>query len=91
MVTAFVLVNVEDKKLEGIADSVLELPGVKEVHVVAGEYDIVIVIRVKDNNALSQLLTENIIHTSGIQRTKTLISLNAYSDFDLEEIFGVDD
>jgi DNA-binding Lrp family transcriptional regulator len=89
MVTAFVLINVEDKKLDDIGKAVLAYDGVKEVHVVAGEYDMVVVIRVKDNAELSRLLTESIIHTPGVHRTKTLISVKAHSHFDLEAIFQV--
>lgn len=76
MVTAFVLINVEDMKLQDIREELLELSGVAEVHVVAGEYDMVALLRVEDNAELSKLLTDRIIHTSGVQRTKTLISLS---------------
>ncbi|MCF7855629.1 MAG: Lrp/AsnC ligand binding domain-containing protein [Candidatus Pacebacteria bacterium] len=88
MVTAFVLINVEDTKLNEIADAVLSLPGVSEVHVVAGEYDMIAVIRTTDNTRLSELLTKHIIHTPGIKRTKTLISLEAYANFDLDSTFN---
>jgi DNA-binding Lrp family transcriptional regulator len=90
MVTAFVLISVEDKKLQGIGDALLELPGVKEVHVVAGEYDMVAVLRVGNNAELSKLLTEKLIHIAGVHRTKTLISLESFSEIDLARTFGVD-
>jgi DNA-binding Lrp family transcriptional regulator len=89
MVTAFVLVNVEDKKLRVIADLLLELPGVTEVHVVAGEYDMVAIMRVADNQTLSELITEKIVHVPGIHRTKTLFAMQSFSPFDLETIFQV--
>lgn len=88
MVTAFVLINVEDKKLKGIADELLQMEGVKEVHVIAGEYDMIAVLRVADNERLSELLTRKLIHTPGIQRTKTLISLQAYAAYDLDAAFA---
>ena len=75
MVTAFVLINVEDKNLSAISETLLAQEGVQEVHVVAGEYDMIAVIRVEDNSTLSSLLTEHVIHTKGIVSTKTLISL----------------
>jgi DNA-binding Lrp family transcriptional regulator len=89
MVTAFVLVNVEDKKLRVIADLLLELPGVTEVHVVAGEYDMVAIMRVADNQTLSELITEKIVHVPGIYRTKTLFAMQSFSTFDLEKMFQV--
>lgn len=75
MVTAFVLINVEDRHLLDISTLLKEFEGVQEVHIVAGEYDMVAVIRVNDNAILANLLTDEIIHTPGIKRTKTLISL----------------
>jgi DNA-binding Lrp family transcriptional regulator len=79
MVTAFVLINVSEREFKGTAEQLLSLPGVAEVHVVAGEYDMLAVVRVGDNAELSDLLTERVIHTPGVQRTKTLISLQAFT------------
>ncbi len=76
MVTAFVLINVEDRHLTDITKRLKEYQGVAEVHVVAGEYDMVAIVRVEDNAVMANLLTNEIIHTPGIKRTKTLISLN---------------
>lgn len=89
MVTAFVLINVENKKVMEIADRLLAFPGVSEVHAVAGEYDIVTVIRVKTNNELSHLITEKIIHCQGVERTKTLFSLQSFSNLDLAGLFNL--
>jgi len=69
------LINVEDRHLLDIAGRLKDFEGVQEVHVVAGEYDMVAVLRVDDNAILANLLTDEIIHTPGIKRTKTLISL----------------
>lgn len=77
MVTAFVLIKIEDKNLTQISEKLLKFDGVKEVHVVAGEYDMIAVIRVEDNAKLSSLLTDHVIHTEGILSTKTLISLQS--------------
>lgn len=90
MVTAFVLIHVEDKRLADIAQDLLSYDGVKEVHVVAGEYDMVAVIRVADNERLSELITRRIIHTPGVDRTKTLFALESFSEHDLGKLFGVD-
>ncbi len=89
MVTAFVLINVEDKKLRQIADCLLALEGVTEVHVVAGEYDMVAVLRVADNQTLSHLITEKLLHIPGIYRTKTLFAMQTFSPFKLESIFNL--
>jgi len=90
MVTAFVLINVEsNKRLREIADSLLGFNGILEVHVVAGEYDMVAVVRVHDNATLSELITEKIIHAPGVKRTKTLFALESYSSYDLSALFEI--
>ena len=88
MVTAFVLVHAEGKDFSGMARRMLAIDGVSEVHVVAGEYDLVVVLRAPDTTALSRLLTEQLVHVEGVARTKTLISLSAFADIDLDEVFG---
>ena len=89
MVTAFVLINVDNKQFKDMADRMLEIPGVKEVHVVAGEYDMVAVARVADTRALSELITGRLIHTPGVHRTKTLIALDSFSRLDLKALFDL--
>lgn len=89
MVTAFVLVNIRDRKTQDIAEELLTQEGVKEAHVVAGEYDMVAVVRVADNSTLSHLITECIAHIDGIERTKTLFALRSFSSYDLSSIFAV--
>lgn len=88
MVTAFVLINVDNKDFRQMADGMLSIPGVKEVHVVAGEYDMVAVLRVRDNPELSRVLTDRLIHTPGVHRTKTLIALDSMSSYNLDALFG---
>ena len=90
MVTAFVLINVQDKRVHEIADALLSHEGVTELHIVAGEYDMVAVLRVKDNRLLSDLITQNIIHTDGVERTKTLFALESFSPFDLAKTFKIE-
>ncbi len=90
MVSAFVLINVEGKALDEIGAELLKCPGVKEVYIVAGEYDMVAVLRVRDNQQLSELITKKIVHTPGIERTKTLFALQVFSELDLDAIYGVE-
>ena len=87
MVTAFVLINTNDKDIKGIAESILNVEGVTEVYPVAGEYDFICVVRVDDNHKLSDVITEEIIHRPGVRHTKTLFALKAYSNVDLEGVF----
>jgi len=88
MVTAFVLICVEDKKVHETTKALLQHQGVTEIHVVAGEYDMVAVVRVRTNEELSSIITDKIVCAPGVERTKTLFALESHSPYDLNEIFG---
>lgn len=77
--TAFILINIEGPRAAEIAERLRDLKGIAEVHLVAGEYDILAITRVPDNVALSNLITRNIVHTPGVLRTKTLISMEEHT------------
>jgi DNA-binding Lrp family transcriptional regulator len=54
---------------------------------VAGDYDMVAVIRVADNMELGNLITNKIVNAPGVERTKTLFALESHSTFDLQSMF----
>ncbi|MDD3154342.1 MAG: Lrp/AsnC ligand binding domain-containing protein [Victivallaceae bacterium] len=90
MVTGIVLVNVERHLLRNAVDSLKSICGVTEVYTVAGEYDLVVMIRVKTNAELAEIIASKMTRDiEGILRTKTLITLDVESKFDLEKIFNV--
>jgi DNA-binding Lrp family transcriptional regulator len=88
MVTAFVLISVEDRVVHETVRALLKQRGVTEVHIVAGEYDMVAVIRVNDNKELANLITNTIVNAPGVERTKTLFALESHSTYDLPALFG---
>lgn len=90
MVTAFVLTRVRREKLRGIIEALVALDGVAEVYSVAGEYDLVIVIRVRTNRDLARLVTEHMVPIEGILRTRTLVAFETHSRFDLPGLFGLE-
>ena len=87
MVTAFILFTVERDKIALAAQDILNLPGVTEVHSVAGPYDLVAVVRVRENEQLAKLVTEDLVGVKGITKTTTLIGFRQYSQYDLERMF----
>ena len=87
MVTAFVLISVEDRKVHETVKALMQCSGVTEIHIVAGDYDMVAVIRVADNMELGSLITNKIVNAPGVERTKTLFALESHSKFDLQSIF----
>lgn len=89
MVTAIVLLNVERVKINTVAEKLADLPGISEVYSVAGEYDLAVIIRVKDNESLAALVTSGMLKVDGILRSKTLIAFQAFSKHDLQSMFSI--
>jgi DNA-binding Lrp family transcriptional regulator len=88
--TAIVLMNVDTHETNRVAEEVAAIAGISEVYSVAGNYDLVAVIRVADNNALADLVTDKVRRISGVQRSQTLIAFRAYSKHDLDALFDMD-
>ena len=89
MVTAIILINAERSQIAPAAKEILNLKGITEVYSVAGEYDLIAVARVRENEQLAKLVTEDLIVVPGITRTNTLIAFRQYSDYDLERMFSL--
>lgn len=89
MVTAFILINAQRERIAAASQEILALEGVAEIYSVAGPYDLVAVIRVRENEQLAKLVTEDLIKIQGITNTTTLISFRQYSRYDLERMFNL--
>jgi DNA-binding Lrp family transcriptional regulator len=89
MVTAFILINVERPRLKSIADDLLAIDGIAEVYSVAGPFDIIAIVRVKEHEQLSDLVTEKIGALEGINDTETLIAFRAFSKKDLGMLWDI--
>ena len=70
----------------GAGSALADMDGVSEVFSVAGNYDLVAMLRVKDNEALADLVTTRIRAVADITRTQTLIAFRAYSRRDIESL-----
>jgi len=89
MVNAIVLTQVRRDAINETAQALLGLDGVAEVYSVAGEWDLVIMVRAKDNDQLADLVTEHLLKLDGIVKTTTLMAFRAYSNYDLERMFSI--
>lgn len=89
MVTAIVLISAKRDRINETAQALLDLAGISEVYSVAGDWDLVAVIRVKTNDQLADLVTGHMLKLEGIVRTNTLIAFRAYSRHDLERMFSL--
>ena len=89
MVTAIVLIRTERMKLQETAEALLEVPEVKEVYSVAGQYDLVAIVRVRHYDEMSEVVPGKLARLSGIARTTTLMAFQCYSRRDLERMWGI--
>jgi DNA-binding Lrp family transcriptional regulator len=90
MVTAVVLINVQPARTAAAAAALSEMRGISEVYSVAGNYDLVAIVRVNENETLADLVGGAIRAVEGITRTETLIAFRSYSRHDLASLFNLD-
>lgn len=88
MITAFSLIEARPERIAGLAAELADIDGVYEVYSVAGDVDIVAVIRVKDHDQLAETVTGPMAHLDGIVRTRTLLAFRAYGQRDIAAAFG---
>jgi len=89
LITAFVLIGADRERIASLPDDLLNIKGVTEVYSVAGDYDLIAVVRVKDADDLAKVVTEDFAKIRGISRTKTMIAFRCYTHYDLEHMFQI--
>ncbi|MEA2506590.1 MAG: hypothetical protein QOH48_1208 [Actinomycetota bacterium] len=89
MVTTVVLATCDIHRVPETAQAIADLPEVTEVYSVAGDFDLVIMIRVRNHDDLSRVVTEEIGKIEGIQRTQTLVAFKVFSRHDLDSLFSL--
>jgi DNA-binding Lrp family transcriptional regulator len=89
MVTALVMLNVSRDRINAVASELAGMDGITEVYSVAGEFDLVAIIRVKENEQLAEMVTDHLLTVEGITRSQTLIAFRVHSKHDLERMFSL--
>jgi len=89
MITALVLLTVERSKVNAVAEALADMEGITEVYSVAGRYDLAVVIRVKDNEQMAELVTDHMLKVQGILTSETLMAFRVHSRHDLESMFSI--
>jgi DNA-binding Lrp family transcriptional regulator len=89
MITAIVLIQTERGRTQTAAEALLEVPGVAEVYSVAGEYDLVAIVRVRQYEQMAEVVPQRIAQVAGLVRTHTLMAFQYFSRHDLERMWGI--
>jgi DNA-binding Lrp family transcriptional regulator len=88
-VSAVVLIRCGIDAIEEAAEAVAALEGVSEVYSVAGEFDLVAIVRVAAHEELARVIPGGIAKVEGVEQTETLIAFQVYSRHDLERLFSI--
>jgi DNA-binding Lrp family transcriptional regulator len=88
-VHAVVLIQCEIDAIPEAAQAIADIEGVSEVYSVAGEFDLVAIVRVAEHDDLANVIPGGISKVSGVERTETLIAFQVYSQHDLDRMFSI--
>ncbi len=78
MKAAFVLVKCELGKLEEVANALMELEGVSEVHSVTGDFDLLVKLYAPTYEDFGDLIPDRVQKVTGIRDTTTLLAFRAF-------------
>jgi DNA-binding Lrp family transcriptional regulator len=88
-VHAVVLIQCEIDAIPEVATAIADLDGISEVFSVAGEFDLVAIVRVGSHDDLARVIPSGIAKLEGVERTESLIAFQVYSRHDLERLFSI--
>lgn len=89
MITAIVLIRAVQGSVPALAQELLDISEVAEVYSVAGEYDLVAILRVKEYSDMAEVVPGKLQRLSGVDRTETMMAFQCYSRHDLERLFSI--
>ncbi len=89
MITAIVMVSVESAVIPEVAAQLADIDGVSEVYSVAGDVDLIAIIRVREFDQIADVIAGRLSKVPGVLHTDTHIAFRAYSRHDLEGAFAI--
>ena len=89
MNTAIVHIDCATDSIPEVAEALAALPGVSEVYSVAGNVDLIAIVRVAQFEQIAEVIAGRISKTAGVLNTESHIAFRAYSKHDLEDAFAI--
>ena len=89
MITAIVMISASVDQIPEVAQRIADLDGVSEVYSVAGDVDLVAMVRVRRHEEIADVIAGRIDKVQGVRETQTHIAFQAYSRHDLEAAFSL--
>lgn len=78
MRAAFVLVRCELGKIDEVANLIMEIEGVSEVHSITGPWDLLVKLYAQDYDAFGDLIPAGLQKVPGIRDTETMLAFRAF-------------
>ena len=89
MVHAFLLIKAQPARVAALAQELVDVDGIAEVYSVAGEVDLVAIVRVAHHDDLAEVVTGRVAALSGIVETRTMVAFQAFSATDLDALWDI--
>jgi len=89
MTHAIVLIQAERTALPDLGSQLVDVPGVAEAYSITGEWDFAAILRLREQDDLAHVITEQLAQLPGITKTQTLLAFEVYSRHDLDALFSV--
>jgi DNA-binding Lrp family transcriptional regulator len=86
---AIVLIEAERTAINTLGGALADVEGVAEAYSVTGEWDFVAMLRVRNPEAVAEVVTQRFASLEGIKRTHTLVAFEVFSQHDLEALFSI--
>ena len=89
MTHAIVLIEAERDAIATLGGALADVEGVAEAYSVTGEWDFVAMLRVRNPEAVAEVVTGRFAALPGIRRTHTMVAFEVFSQHDLEALFSI--
>ena len=89
MVTAIILIRANRGTVKQLAEDLASREGISEVYSVSGNYDLVAIARVENNDAIADMVTSDLASMEDITHTETMLAFRAFSRHDLQSMFSI--
>ncbi|MCE1177432.1 Lrp/AsnC family transcriptional regulator [Actinomycetota bacterium] len=89
MITAIVVIQADADRIPEAAQEIADIEGVSEVYSVAGDADLIAMVRVRAHDDLADVIADRLSKVAGVQSTSTHIAFRTYSQHDLETAFSL--
>jgi len=86
---AIILIQAQRSALATLGGELADVEGVAEAYSVTGEWDFVAILRLREPEALAQVVTGGISQLNGVVRTQTMVAFETFSKHDLEALFSI--